>query len=98
MTAGRAEAARAAHGFAQLLDLVELGERDGGWNQLGDAVATTDGEGLAAMVDHDNLQLAAIIAVDGAGRVGNGDSVLERQAGTGTNLDFIAFGDGDLEA
>ena len=96
MAAGRAEAARAAHRFAKLLDLIPFGQRHCRRYQLGDAFTAPDREGFAAMVDHDDLELAAIIAVDRAGRVRDGDAVLERQPERG-RLDLIAFRDGDLE-
>ena len=98
MAAGRAEAARAAFRLAQLRDLVEFRERDGGRNQLGDAVAAPNGKRVGAMIDHDDLELATIIAVDRAGRVGNGDAVLQCQARARPDLDFITFRDGNLEA
>ena len=56
------------------------------------------GKGSVAVVDHDDLEFAAIVGVDGAGRIGDGDAVLEREARAGADLDFIAFGDGDAQA
>jgi hypothetical protein len=72
-----AEAPGSARGLAQLVDFIELGQRHCGRNELGDALAAADGEGLAAMVDEQDLQFAAIIAVDRAGGVGNADAMLE---------------------
>src|SRR5436190_12113901 len=98
MAAGRAKAARAARRLAQFFDLVELGQCYRGRHQLGDALATTDRERLVAMVDHDDLQFAAIVAVDRAGRIGDADAMLERKTRAGPDLNFIALWDGDLEA
>ena len=73
-------------------------ERDRGWNQLRYPLAPADREGLVAEIDHDDLQFAAVITVDRARGVGDGDAVLQRQAGTRTHLYLVAFGNGDLQA
>ena len=44
------------------------------------------------MVDQDDFQLTAIVAVYGAGRIGNADPLLQGQARPGTYLDFISLG------
>ena len=64
---------------AKDVDRNDLNLSDGRDHELGDAVATADKERLAAMVDQDHHQLAAIICVDGAGRVEQRHAVLERQ-------------------
>src|SRR5262245_39065871 len=98
MAAGRAEPARTPLGFAQLLDLVEVGQGYDGWDELGDPLSAPDREGLVAMVDHDDLHFAAIIAVDRSRRIGHGYAVLQRQPGARPHLDFVSLGDGNLEA
>ena len=50
-----------------------------GDHQLGDAVAAADDEVLGAEVDQDHLHLAAIVGVDGAGRVQAGDARCARR-------------------
>ena len=51
-----------------------------GDHHLGDLVAARDPERLVAVIDQDRLDLAAIVAVDGARRIEAGDAVIERQA------------------
>src|SRR6185369_16308068 len=98
MATGRAEPARAALGLAQLLDLIEFGLGHGRRDELGDALAAPDRERLVAMVDDDDLQFAAIIAVDGPGRVGDRDPVLQREPRSRPDLDLVALGNCDFEA
>src|SRR6185369_5328213 len=98
MAAGRAEPARAALGLAQLLDLIELSLGHGRRNELGNALAAPDREGLVAVIDDDDLELPAIVAVDGPGRVGDRDPVLQREPRSRPDLDLEALGDRDLEA
>jgi hypothetical protein len=61
----------------QRLNLKPAGPRHRRQHQLRHAVTPADGECLRAKVDHDDLQFAAIVAVDGAGRVGHGHPVLQ---------------------
>ena len=49
-------------------------------HQLRDALAAADLEGFAAEIGEDHLHLAAIVAVDRAGRVETGDAMLERES------------------
>ena len=83
---------------SQLVDFVERCQRHRGGDELGDALAAADREGLAAVVDEQDLQFAAIVAVDRARRVGDGDAMLEGEARARADLDFIAVRDGDAEA
>ena len=54
---------------------------DGGDDELRDAVARLDDVGLASpRFDEQHLHLAAVVAVDGPGRVGQRDAELARQA------------------
>jgi len=64
-----------------------------GDDELGDAHATADGERLSAEIGEDDLHLAAVITVDGAGRVEAGDAGFERQPGAWTHLAFEALRD-----
>src|SRR3546814_4378083 len=91
----RAKSTCAAHCFVQFLNLGEAGALDGGGDDLRYAVAAFDGERFVPMIDHDDLEFTAIIAVDGAGRIRYADAVLQRYAGTGADLNFIAVRDGD---
>ncbi|MNT64915.1 hypothetical protein D3C72_2028550 [compost metagenome] len=49
------------------------------------------------MVDQDDPDLAAIVAVDGAGRIQAGDAVLQRQTRAGPHLGLIARLQRDLQ-
>ena len=57
-----------------------------------------DRVGLAAQVQQNHAHLAAIARVDGAGRVGHGDGVLQRQAAARPHLRFVARGQLDGQA
>ncbi len=55
-------------------------------------------KGLVAVIDQDRLDLAAIVAVDGAGRIEHSDAVVERQARTRPHLRLVANGQFDGDA
>src|SRR5690349_2692985 len=74
--AGRAEAPRAALCLRQCIDLFEMGARHRRDDELCDAIAPRDAKRLAPVIDEDDLHLAAIVGVDGAGGVEHGDRVL----------------------
>lgn len=91
LTAGRAEAAGAASCIGQ----VAFFDFDGfvtGDDHLGDAVAFVDLVGLAAEVDEDDFDFAAVAGVNGAGAVGDADGVFEGEAGAGADLRFETGG------
>src|SRR6202789_578579 len=91
LEAGGPEATRAARGgreFAYFVQLRLFAARD---HELGDLRAARDAERCVAVIDQDRLHLAAIVAVDGAGRVEHGDAVVERKAGTWAHLGFISL-------
>src|SRR3546814_3544160 len=67
-------------------------------HHLGDAVAARHRERLAAEVDQQHLQFAAIVAVDGAGRVDHGDAVPAGEAGARPHLRLVAVRQGNGEA
>ena len=79
------------------LDLDQFGLLMAGDHHLGDLVAARDHKHLVAVIDQDGLDLAAIVAVDGAGRIQAGDAVVERQARAWPHLRFHTQGqlDGD---
>ncbi len=94
----RAEAAGAARRLADSIDLGDGDLNDGRDDGLCDAHATLDHEGCLAEIDQQHLHLAAIIAVDGAGRVEAGDAVLEGKAGARADLHLKALGHLEDEA
>src|SRR5690606_27154608 len=59
-------------------------------HELGDAIAAADLEGLLSEVDEDDADLAAVVAVDGAGCVDHADAVAQRQPRAGPDLRFVA--------
>ena len=67
-------------------------------DELGDALAALHFERLVAEVGEDDLHLAAIVAVDRAGRVETGDAMLQREAGPRADLNLVAVRDLDCEA
>ena len=79
-------------------DALEADGRDGGDDELRDAVAARDAERLAAVIDQDDFDLAAIVGVDRARRVQDGDAVLQREAGARAHLAFEASRDRERDA
>ncbi len=71
---------------------------DGRDDHLGDAHATGDAERFGAEIDQDDLHLAAIIRVDGAGRVEDGDAVLMGESRPRAHLRLVPFGKRDRES
>jgi hypothetical protein len=62
------EPAAPAVGIPKLVHLDELSPLEPRENQLRDALAVRHGEGLAAVVDQDHADLAAVIGIDGPRR------------------------------
>src|SRR3546814_16545185 len=76
----RAKSTYATHCFVQFLNLGEAGALDGCGDDLRYAVAAFDGERFVSMIDHDDLEFPAIIAVDGAGRIRYADAEMGRES------------------
>ena len=74
----------------QVVDFAKAGPQHRRRHQLGDALAADDLERLGAEIGEDHLHLAAIVAVDRAGRVEAGDAVLEGEARARPDLDLVA--------
>src|SRR5690606_8898910 len=66
--------------------------------QLREAIAAMDRERLTSQVDQDDLQLTAVVGVNRRGGIGEGDAMLEGEAGARARLQFVALRDGDREA
>ena len=75
---GGAEAPLPAVRLAKRLDRNDLDMGDRRHDELGDAIAAADGEGLGSEIDEEHHDLAAIIGVDGAGAVQERHPVLQR--------------------
>src|ERR1700761_5017195 len=69
LASGGPEAAGAAHRLVQALDLGPGGLDERRDDQLADAFAAPDDEILFAVIDQDHLHLAAVVGIDGAGRI-----------------------------
>lgn len=78
--AGRPKSAGTALGRACLGDFSHAHLCHRCYDHLGDAHAASNGEILLAEIDEQNLDFAAVIAVDRAGRIEAGDAVLEGEA------------------
>ena len=78
---GGAEAAGAARWCRRALRTLDDRDMlDARHNELGDAVAAADGEGLGAVIDEQHHDLAAIVGVDGAGAVEQRHAMLSARA------------------
>src|SRR5438270_13242559 len=94
----RAEAAGAAPALGQHGELVEGDAADRRDDELGDALAALDDDGVAAEIGQDDVNLAAIIGVDRAGAVEHGDAVLEGEARARPDLALVPVRQGEGDA
>ena len=92
------ESAFAALRVVERLHGLPFGHFVAGDHELRDAFAVGHGEGLGGEVDQDNADFAPVVGVDRAGRVEQGDAVLEGQAGARTHLGLVALRQGDAQA
>ena len=67
-------------------------------HHLGNAHAAFDREVFCAEIGEDDLDFAAIVGIDGAGRIQNRDAMFDSKAGAGAHLRFVAIGQGDGQA
>lgn len=86
----RAEAARAARGILEALDLDPIGLRVALHDQLGDALAARDREGVLAGVEQNHAHFATVVGIDRAGAVQDRDAVFEGEARAGPDLGLVA--------
>lgn len=93
-----AEAAVAAESFVDFVDLFPIDALVAGYYHLADAFAVVDDEGFLGEVNDDDTNLAAVVGVDGAGGVGDGDTMFERKAGAGAYLTLEAAGELHVKA
>ncbi len=96
--AGRAETAAAPPAFRQGVDRFPGDVTDRGDDHLGDAHARLDGKGFGPDVGEDDHDLAAVIGIDGAGRVDEQNAVTDGQAGARPHLGLVALGQRDGDA
>src|SRR5690606_328642 len=83
---GRAETARAPACLCKLHALFDPGLDDRRYHELRDAHPARNRKIFFAMVDQQNLNFAAIVAVDRPRRIEAGNAVLQCKSGTGTDL------------
>src|SRR5262245_65577457 len=88
----RAEAALPSRRAAKLGDRLDAHMLDASDHQLGDALAATDHKRLRPEIDQQNLQLAAIVGVEGAGAVQNRQARFPRKRRDGGNVCIEARG------
>jgi hypothetical protein len=87
---GRAEPAVPPAAVLQGVGLLPLDGLDGGDHELGDAVPPLQAVRGLAEVDQDHSHLAAVVAVDGAGGVDEGDAVAQGEAAARAHLPLPA--------
>ena len=92
------ESARSAFGFIEGVDLFPFGLFVPGDDHLSDALAGIDDEIFLGQVDQDHADFPAVVGVDGAGGVEDGDAFLGGETAAGTDLGFKSFGQGNEQA
>lgn len=95
---GRTEAACTAHGLGHFADFGHAHLRYRRNHHLGNPHAAGDDEILLTEIDQQHLHFAAIVAVDRAGRVEAGDTVLEGKSRARADLRLEACRDLEDEA
>ncbi len=81
-----------APGFVQIRDSHQFHLRDRSNDALSDALATAERPNLLTKIHQQHLHFAAIVGIDGAGRIDHANAMLERKAGAGADLGFEAGG------
>src|SRR5262245_24604796 len=94
----RAKAALPSRRATKLGDRLDAHMLDASDHQLGDALAATDHKRLRPEIDQQNLHLAAIVGVEGAGAVQNRHARFQREPRAGANLSLEARGQLNREA
>ena len=59
-------------------------------NHLRDALSVGNDKRFIRKVDKDDTYLASVVGIDGAGRIEDGDAMLDGKAASGTHLCFVA--------
>src|SRR3977135_3810334 len=90
---GGTEAPGTPRGGFQIGGLAPFTLGVGRHHEVRDLHATRDGEGFSAVVDQDGRYLAAIIGIDGPGRVQHRHAMTKRKARSGAQLGFETCGE-----
>lgn len=69
-----------------------------GNDELGDAFVALDQKRLRPVVDEKDFELTAVVGINGAGSVEDGDAVVEGESAAGTDLRFEAGRQCDAQA
>lgn len=86
LPSGTSESARAPSRVGQLSGLLHVGGLEASKHQLGDAFAPGERNIGIGQISENHLQLAPIVRIDRARRVGHDDALAECQARSGTHL------------
>ena len=98
LSARSTQTAAAAAGLGQQIDGIELRLHHRRDHHLRDALAAANRKRFRAVIDQDDLDLAAIVGIDGAGRVQHGDAVLRGEPRAWPHLRLEAFGQRDRKS
>ena len=90
MFACAAEATRTSLGFFQRIRFLPVDLFIAGDHHLRDPFAGLDGLEFIREVDHNTFDLPAVVAVNGAGRIYQGQAAFDGQAASGAYLGFVA--------
>ncbi len=64
-------------------------------HKLRNTRTTLEADGMLSMIDHDDLDFAAVIGIDRPWRIKTSHAMLQCESRAGPNLSFAAFGDFD---
>ena len=84
--------------FSRLFNRRPIYPRVGGHHELGDSLSGLEGEGRLAVVDEQHAHFAAIVGVDGAGRVQHRNPVFVCQSAAGSHLRFVSLWQFDVQS
>ena len=94
----RAESALCPLGLGKRVDQAQLGLHDGCDDYLGDPHAALQAESFFPSIEENDLDLAAIIAVDRSRRIEHGHAMFRGQSRTRANLRLVASRQFDAKA
>ena len=85
---GATEAPYRPGGRAEVVRLLNSGSLEPREDELCDPVTSGQVDHVMPQILHDDAELTAVVRVDGTGTVGEGQTMLEREPRTGTDLAF----------
>jgi len=81
--------------IVKLRDLIKNGANNGRYDQLGNPLAISHQELLAAMIHDNDADFPPIVSIDGPGRIEHGNAVAKGKAAAGPDLGLISLRKGD---